>query len=582
LFIPLGIAYVVSILASLIVSLTVTPALCSYLLPKSKAVEVKHEGRFVQWLKRQDERLLQISLSRPKAIISSCSLLVVAAAATIPFMGREFLPPFNEGTVTISLLSPPGTSLSESNRIGTIAERQLLKIPEVSSVGRRTGRAEQDEHAEGVHSSEIDVDLKTSKRSREEILKDIRAGLMEIPGIVINIGQPISHRLDHLLSGVRAQIALKIFGPDLSLLRQFAEETRNELQGVPGLVDLQIEKMTLIPQIQVLPDHIKTRFYGLRSGDMSEQLENAFQGQNLGQVLDGNKIYPVQLRLDDKYKVDMKSMENLLIDTPLGAKVPLRDLAKVQMTTGPNSINHENGQRRIVISANTEGRDLGAVVNEVKETLASKIELPEGYFFELGGQFESQVSATRTIAILSLLSLFGVFLVLYAHFGSAMLAGQVMLNVPLALVGSVTAVYLTGGTFSVATLVGFITLCGIASRNGIMMISHYLHLMAYEGEVFGKKMIVRGSLERLIPVLMTALTAGLALIPIAMAAGEPGKEILHPVAIVIVGGLISSTLLDMAVTPAVFYKFGKAASERALKKYKQQYLEENHVDTFTE
>lgn len=566
LFVPLGLAYVISIVASLLISLTVTPVLCSYLLPKAKATAGHDDGAFVRWLKRVDLRVLDFSLSNAKTVVAICAAGVLLAMGGIAFMGREFLPPFNEGTATISLLAFPGTSLTESNRLGTIAEKQLLKVPEVLSVGRRTGRAEQDEHAEGVHSSEVDVDLKQSDRPRAQILADIRDRLAEIPGVVANIGQPISHRLDHLLSGVRAQIAIKIFGPDLATIRSLAAETNAALQGIPGLVDLQVERTVLIPQVQVLPDADKGAQYGLKTGEVTEWLESAFLGHIAGQVLEGDRTINVLVRMNPDYKSEPKMMEALLVDTPAGIKVPLRDLAKVQVSQGPNQVNRENGQRRIVVSANAEGRDLGSVVADVQNALKTQVKLPEGYFFELGGQFESQVSATRTIAGLSIISLVAIMLVLYAHFGSWMIAFQIMLNIPLALIGSVVAVYLSGGTFSIATLVGFVTLCGIASRNGIMMISHYLHLMAHEGEAFTKEMVVRGSLERLVPVLMTALTAGLALVPLVMAAGAPGKEILHPVAVVILGGLMSSTLLDMAVTPAVFFAFGRKAAEKALKK----------------
>jgi Cu/Ag efflux pump CusA len=440
LFIPLGIAYVVSILASLVVSLTVTPVLCSFLLPKSKATAHPDDGGLVRWLKIADRRLLSIVLERPRAVISICTVSVLVAAGSVAFMGREFLPPFNEGTVTIGLLLPPGTSLAESNRIGTIAEKQLLSVPEVISVGRRTGRAEQDEHAEGVHSSEIDVDLKASERSRHEILGELRQQLAVIPGVVANIGQPISHRLDHLLSGVRAQIAIKIFGPDLSTLRSLAGQVNDELKGIAGLVDLQVEKAVLIPQVQVLPETAKMTSYGLRGGALSEWLEGALLGHQVGQVFQGDRSYNVLLRVDPRYKEDPKTMSQLLVDTPLGIKVPLSELAKVQVSHGPNQVNRENGQRRIVVSANAEGRDLGSVVGDVKKALASS-KLPEGYFIELSGQFESQVSATRAIAILSVVSLLGIFLVLYANFGSWLLAAQIMLNIPLALIGSVIAVY---------------------------------------------------------------------------------------------------------------------------------------------
>jgi CzcA family heavy metal efflux pump len=580
LFVPLGVAYVVSILASLLVSLTVTPVLCSYLLPRAQITASHKDGALVAWLKKQDTRLLKVSLDYPRSLIAGCSLLVLIATISVFFMGRVFLPPFNEGTVTISLLNVPGTSLTESNRIGTIAENQIMTVPEVLSVGRRTGRAEQDEHAEGVYSSEIDVDLKHSKRSREEILKELRNVLGEIPGIVVNIGQPISHRLDHLLSGVRAQIALKIFGPDLAQLRSLAAETRGALEKIPGLVDLQIEKMTLIPQVQVIPNSKKSQFYGFRAGALTEWLETAFSGNNVGQILEGDKTFNIHLRLKDEYKAEPKLMERLLVDTPTGQRVPLGELAKIQVGKGPNAVNRENGQRRIVLAANTDGRDLGAVVDDVKRTLATEVKFPEGYFIELGGQFESQVSATKTIGLLSLISILGIYLVLFSHLGSGFLALQVMVNIPLALIGSVVAIYLSGGTFSIATLVGFVTLSGIASRNGIMMITHYLHLMAHEGEEFSRKMIIRGSLERLVPVLMTALTAGLALVPLILAAGEPGKEILHPMAVVILGGLVSSTILDIVVTPVIFYAFGQEPARKALDKIKHEHKENEYAEKF--
>lgn len=578
LFVPLGIAYVISILASLFVSLTVTPVLCSFLLPKAKATAHGDDGAFVRMLKRVDRRVLDLALARPHLVIGVALVAVLCSGVGVAFMGREFLPPFNEGTATISLLAVPGTSLSESNHIGQIAERQILAVPEVTSVGRRTGRAEQDEHAEGVHSSEIDVDLKASARSRDAILADIRKNLAEIPGVFVSIGQPISHRLDHLLSGVRAQVAIKIFGPDLATIRRLAGELRDQLSGVPGLVDLQVERTVLIPQLQIVPDPAKTAPYGLRAGALSEWLEAGLLGETAGQVMDGDRSIEVVVRLDPKYKADRKSMEQILVDTPVGVKVPLESLATIQVSQGPNQVNRENGQRRIAVSANTADRDLGSVVSDIQVVLRDKLKLPPGYYVELGGQFESQVSATRSIAALSMLSLVGIALVLYAHFGSWMIALQIMLNVPLALIGSVVAVFLSGGTFSVATLVGFVTLCGIASRNGIMMISHYLHLMIHEGEQFSREMIVRGSLERLVPVLMTALTAALALVPLVLAAGESGKEILHPVAVVILGGLISSTLLDMAVTPAVFYAFGKNSAAKAIQKLKRSKIKEvEHV-----
>jgi CzcA family heavy metal efflux pump len=564
LFIPLGMAYIISIIASLFVSLTVTPALCSYLLPKMKHMEDEKDGFLVRFLKRQDRRLLHVTLAHPYKVMIIAGVLVVAALAAVPFFGREFMPPFNEGTATINLLAKPGTSLEESNRIGTLAEQLIKAVPEVASVGRRTGRAEQDEHAEGVHYTEIDVDFKAGGREREVVLEDLRHRLDQLPGVATNIGQPISHRLDHLLSGIRAQIAVKLFGSDMDTLRQKAEEVRQVMAGVPGVVDLQVEQQTLIPQLKIRLKREEAARYGVRPGAMAELLETAFNGKVVSQVVEGQRTFDVLVRYDERTRADVDAFRRTLVDTPSGAKVPLSAIAEVEEGRGPNVINHDNIQRRIVVMANTSGRDLGGVVGDIRQRVAEQVQLPTGYFVSYEGQFESQQAATRLIGLLSLFSLAGMFLVLYAHFRSVTLVLQVMLNIPLALVGSVAAVLITTQTLSVATLVGFITLCGIASRNTIMMISHYMHLVQVEGEHFDEKMIVRGSLERLVPVLMTALTAGLALIPLVLAAGDPGKEILHPVATVILGGLISSTLLDMAVTPAVFFKFGRPALEKFL------------------
>jgi CzcA family heavy metal efflux pump len=564
LFAPLGIAYIVSILASFAVSLTVSPALCLYLLPKAKIMQEPKDSFVVRHLKNWDRKLLAHTLPHPGIVIGGALALVIGAGSLVPLMGREFLPPFNEGTATINVLAAPGTSLGESNQLGALAEKLLLTVPEVVSTGRRTGRAELDEHAEGVHYTEIDVDFKESKRPREEILDDIRTQLAQIPGVVVNIGQPISHRLDHLLSGVRAQIAVKLFGNDLDLLRAKAAEIQSAMTTVPGVVDLQTEKQVLVPQIRIQADRLALARYGLNVGDLTGFLETALNGRVVSEVLEGQRTFDLLVRFDEKSRGSLGAITNALIDTPSGAKVPLSVVARVEESLGPNIIQHENVQRRIVVLCNVSGRDLGHVVQDIQTRVAGQVELPTGYFITYGGQFESQQSATRLIGILSLFSLAAMFLVLYAHFRSVPITLQILLNIPLALIGSVVAIFLTGGTFSVASLVGFITLTGIASRNTIMMISHYLHLMKEEGESFSLQMVVRGSLERLVPVLMTALTAGLALIPLVLAKGEPGKEILYPVATVILGGLISSTLLDTIVTPAVFFRFGRGSAERYL------------------
>jgi CzcA family heavy metal efflux pump len=576
LFAPLGVAYIVSIVASLVVSLTVTPVLCAYLLPQGRFLE-HGDSALVRALKARARRLYEVALAHPGVVMVGAAVLVLAAAATVPFMGRAFLPPFSEGTATVNLLATPGTSLEESNRYGLLAERLIASIPEVSKVGRRTGRAEQDEHAEGVHYSELDVDFKEGGRPRTEVLADMRARLAQLPGVSVSIGQPISHRLDHLLSGIRAQVAVKIFGSDLDALRGKAEEVRQVMAEVPGIVDLQVEQQTLIPQLQVRLKREEAARLGVQPGAMAEQLEKAFNGVVVGQVLEGQRTFDVLVRYDENARASADTFRRALVDTPSGARVPVAAVAEVVETRGPNLINHDHLQRRVVVMANVAGRDLGSAVDEVRARVAERVKLPAGASIAYEGQFESQQSATRLIALLSLLSLGGMFLVLYAHFRSVRLVLQVMLNIPLALVGSVAAVLLTDRTLSVATLVGFITLCGIASRNTIMMISHYLHLVEVEGERFGPEMVVRGSLERLVPVMMTALTAGLALVPLALAAGEPGKEILHPVAVVILGGLVSSTLLDMVVTPAVFYRFGRPALEKYLARKKAAREEEGQA-----
>jgi HME family heavy-metal exporter len=598
-FAPLGIAYITSIIASLLVSLTVTPALCSYLLGKKKHLnhvnllfwKKKHTDTFeeaeahkpashsteeealyasshddspmVRWMKKQDIKILKQGLKRPKVVIGIAIALIIISMSIIPFFGTEFLPPFNEGSFTINLALPAGTSLQEANKIGSIAEKQILEVPGVLLTARRTGRAELDEHAEPPSNSEIEVAIKDDFIKRKDaILSGIRDRLSILKGVTVNIGQPISHRLDHLLSGVRAQIAIKIFGNDLAGLRNDAGQVSEIIKTVPGVVDVQIEKQVLVPQLTVKIDRKAVQRYGLQVGKIAEDIEIFYNGKVVSQVIDGQKSFDILLRTNDSTRNDISEIGSTQISTPDSALIPLSQIAKVEMESGINSIAHENTLRRIVISANVQGRDLGSTVKEMQKKVSAEIKLPEGSFIEWGGQFESQKAASKLITILSIFSVLGIFLVLFSHFKSTRIVFQIMLNIPLALIGSVIAVLLTGGVFSIATMVGFITLTGIASRNGIMMISHYIHLVEHEGETFSDKMIMRGSLERMVPVLMTALVAALALIPLTLDANAPGKEILYPVATVILGGLISSTLLDMIVTPVVFKQFGKKALEK--------------------
>lgn len=570
-FAPLGVAYITSILASMVVSLTLTPALCSYLLVNT-GVEKEGESRLVRWLKAQNSRLLEVGLLHPKRVMGIAAALVAGALWMITQFGTEFLPPFNEGSFTVNLYAPSGTSLEESNKIGRVAEQLILRVPDVRYTARRTGRAELDEHVEPVSNSEIDVELKAQARSRTEVIADIRRQLNNLAGVSVSIGQPISHRLDHLLSGVRAQVAIKIFGEDLTDLRALAHAVETAVKTVPGAVDVQTERQVLVPQLTVRLKREALQRYGMQTGEVARDLEVLYGGKVVSQILDGQKSFDFVLRAVPEERENLEHLRRTQIHTPDGTLIPLESIAHIEYEKGVYSVGHENGQRRIVVSANVQGRDLGGTVQAMEEAVRSRIKLPQGYFIEFGGQFEAQKGASRRIAFLSFFVVAGIFLVLYAHFRSWRITIQIMLNIPLALVGAVTAVWLTGGTFSVATLVGFITLTGIASRNGIMMISHYLHLMEHEGERFSKQMIVRGTLERLVPVLMTALVAALALIPLTLDAQAAGKEILYPVATVILGGLLSSTLLDMVVTPAVFWAWGQSAVKEYFEGKKQHHI----------
>ena len=558
LFTPLGVAYVVSILASLLVSLTLTPVLCYYLLGRSKLLERREDGWLVRQLKHGQTLLLDVTLEHPGKILLGAGFLVLFALSFIPLMGRTFLPGFNEGSYTINLVADPGTSLPRSDQIGTRAEQLLLEVEEVVSTGRRTGRAELDEHAEGVHYSEIDVTLRDG-RPKEEIEADIREKLDQIPNISVNVGQPISHRIDHLLSGTFAEIAVKIFGEDLTVLRSLAEEVEQIMSGVTGVRDLYVEAQVPIPQVRIEVNRTQAARYGLGVGEITEALETALNGRVITQVLEEQRSFDVFLRLDHFWRDNLEFLDDVLVDLPTGGSIPLAQVASIETSTGPNQILRENGLRRIVVQCNVAGRDLGSVVEEIRDRVAAQVEFPEGYFVSYGGQFESQVNATRLILLLSIISVTAIFVLLYSHFQRVGLALQIMLTLPLSFIGAIAAIFLTDGILSVASLVGFITLLGISARNGIMMISHYLHLMCYEGEKFGKKMIVRGTLERLVPVMMTALTTALALVPLALSRGVAGREILYPVAVVILGGLISSILLNMVVLPSLFLKFGSPA-----------------------
>ncbi|KPF59614.1 efflux RND transporter permease subunit [Rhizobium sp. AAP116] len=566
LFAPLGQAYIISILASLVVSITLTPVMAYYMLPGLKRLD-EHEGVVVRVLKRANRRLLDWSFRHPKILMSTVVAGVVAAVLFATQLPRSFLPPFNEGTLTISMLFNPGISLAESHRVGLIAERLIMEVPEVEQVGRRTGRAELDEHAEGVHSSEIEVALAADGRSKDEIIADIRSRLSVLP-VATNVGQPISHRLDHMLSGVRAQIALKIFGEDLDSIRGFAEEFRGKLAEIPGIVDLQVEKQVRIPHLEVIVDYRRAALYGIQPAAVTEQLERLSNGTVVSRIVDGNKRFDVVLRLEDETR-STKGLSDLLIETPAGW-IPVSQIAEVRETDGPNQILRENGKRRVVVLANTDGEaDMATVIAEIRKVIATST-LPPGFFVSLEGTFQAQEESMRTIGLLSIISLTMVFAILYSRYRSVLFVSIIMASVPLALIGSVTALWIAGQPLSVASMIGFITLTGISTRNGILKISHYINLAIQEDLPFGKELVVRGSLERLTPVLMTALSAGVALIPLMIDATAPGKEILHPVAITIFGGLVTATVLDTLLTPTLFLKYGRKPLERLVEQARTQ------------
>ena len=556
-FLPLGISYLVAIVASTVVAITVTPVLSYYLLPGLKVLKDTKDSAFVARIKEYQHSLLRWLLPRTTSFLVTVSMFFLVALLGAFFLGREFLPEFNEGSATINITMAPGTSLQESNRIGSIAERLLLSIPEIKKTGRRTGRAELDEHALGVNTSEIEVEFYESERSRREVLANIREKLTSLPGVLVNVGQPITHRIDHMLSGVRAQVAIKIFGEDLHTLELLAGEVERVMSEIPGIVDLQVENLVRMPQLHIRLDRDRAVQHGIPVAEAVEYIELALQGETATQVIDGRRIYDVVVRLNDESRNDIEAVRALRLKSLRGNMVPLGMIADVSEAAGPNTINRESTGRRIVIQANTSGRDLGGVVDQVQKIIAEEIDLPEGYFLSYEGQFQSQQSASRAILFLGCLSLLAMIVVLYTHFQSINLVLQVVLVIPLAFIGAVIGIYLTGGVFSIASMVGFITLTGIAARNSLMMISHYLHLMRYEGEGFTLEMLYRGTSERLVPVLMTAMTALLALTPLLLAGDAPGKEILFPVAVVIFSGLFSSTALNLLLTPLIFWRFSK-------------------------
>ncbi|MDQ3519810.1 MAG: efflux RND transporter permease subunit [Gemmatimonadota bacterium] len=551
---PLGFAYVVSIIASLLVAVTVTPVLCSYLLPNAKAVQTEHESRLVHWLKARYAGVLESVLAHPKRVLAGAAVTLALALAIVPLLGSAFLPEFNEGALTVSVVTIPGTSLDESDAIGRRVEQILLANPAVKNTDRRQGRAELDEHAQGVNAAEIDVTLK-GEVEKEELFDQLRREFASIPGTNVTIGQPIGHRIDHMLSGTRANIAVKIFGPDLYQLREVGAAVRDAMQSVRGVADLQLEQQMDVPQLRIQADRGALARYGMNVGDLAEAIDVAFNGEAVSQVLEEGRSVDLVVRFPETLRSNAAAIGGVMFDTPTGQRVPLSQLARIVTDLGPNTVSRENVQRKIVVQANVADRDLGSTVADIRTAIAEQVTLPAGYHVEYGGQFEAQEESTRTLAMLSIISIAAIFLILYAEFRSARTATLVMANLPLALIGGVIAIALTGRIVSIASLVGFVTLFGIATRNGILLVSHYRQLLE-EGAPF-REAVVRGSLERISPILMTALTAGLALIPLALGGGEPGNELQTPMAIVILGGLLSATALNMLVLPALYWMFGE-------------------------
>lgn len=551
---PLGISYMAAIGASLIVALTVTPALCSYLLPKAGCMKEQGISRAMQWLLARYRPLLELLLGQPRRVMAGAAVTFILALGLLLLCGRSFLPAFNEGALTVMIVTAPGTSLEKSSEIALRIERLLLAHPAVKTTSRRTGRGEQDEHGKFPNASEIEVSLDLEGRRMERVMAELRRQTAVIPGVSITFGQPIGHRIDHMLSGTTANLAIKVYGPELSRLKQVAEQIRGEIEGLPGLADLSVDQQADIPQLRIIPRREELARYNLSVNGMAEGVEVATSGQVVSRTMEGDRSFEIVARFPATFRQDATTLGQILLDTPSGRKVPLAAVADLVPAKGPNSISRENVQRKVVVQANVAGRDLRTVYQEVRSRI-NGLRLPEGYFVEYGGQFESEAGATRMIGLLSMVSISLILMILYLEFGSFRAAGLVMINLPLAFIGGIVAVVLTDRTISVASLVGFITLFGIATRNGILLVSHYRYLMETEGLTLHEA-VLKGSLERLRPVVMTALAAGLALVPFALAAHKPGNEILSPLAVVILGGLISATILNMLVLPVLYLRYG--------------------------
>lgn len=549
---PLGIAFIVALFASLIVSITLTPVLASYLLTNDKMLLKQHkESWLVERLQNVYAKALNKVMEMKKAVLIIAGGLFLVSLLVMSQLGRSFLPEFNEGSLVISAVSLPGISLEESNKIGTQVEKALLSVPEIKITTRRTGRAELDEHAQGVNAAEIDAPFTLEERSRDEFMADVREKLSGITGANITIGQPIGHRIDHMLSGTRANIAIKIFGNDLNKLFTLSNEIKAKIQNVEGLVDLSVEQQVEIPQIQIKAKRDILNQYGITIGQFNEFVDVAFAGEKVSEIYEGNKTFDLMLRFDDANKGKIENIKNAMIDTHDGKKIPLYYVADVVSTSGPNTINRENVQRKTVVSANVSGRDQKSVVADIQKIINEEVKLPEEYHIEYGGQFEAEAEASKTLVLTSLISLLVIFLILYQEFKKVKTASIILLNLPLALIGGVFSIYFTSGILSIPAIIGFITLFGVATRNGILLVSHYETLEKEGLSLY--ETVIQGSKDRLSPILMTALTAGLALIPLAIASDLPGNEIQSPMAKVILGGLLTSTLLNIFIVPVVYY-----------------------------
>lgn len=545
--IPLGIAFIVSLFASTVVALTLTPVLCSYLLTGRNLRDAK-DPRIVIWVKDTYARALHWAMAHSRVVMGATVICFVFAIGIFSTLGSSFLPSFNEGSFTISLSTLPGISLEESDQIGLQAEKMLMGIPEIKTVARKTGRAELDEHAFGVNTSEIEAPFVLDKRSRQELQHDVRDRLSSLPGVAVEIGQPISHRIDAMLSGTRANIAIKLFGTDLNKMYKIGNEIKAEIGGIDGVADLNVEQQIERPQLRISPRRSLMAKYGVTPKQFADFVSVCLEGETVSQVYEGNSAFDLTVKVDDEDRNGMQQIHDLMIDAN-GTKIPLEYIADIESTAGPNTINRENAQRKIVISCNVEGRDLRSTVNEIQQKIGSEISLPEGYHIEYGGQFESEQSASRTLMLLSFIAIILIFLLIYNQFRNFRQAGIVMINLPLALIGGVLAVAISGGELSIPAIIGFISLFGVATRNGILLVDRYNLTGAHDNET-----IIAASLDRLTPILMTALTSALALIPLAIGGDLPGNEIQSPMAKVILGGLFTSTLLNGFIIPIVFRK----------------------------